>query len=419
MKSVAVLSTITALAAAQISTPPGQNTNIGINPNPNRNFDPATNSGNLGPFTVSTAATAVATGGPQPNSVDPATAQAMQLAIRNWMADTTLVSQFLNDGKSVTDNTQFQKIADGAFKAEVDELTNKAVLDSVIGLDPRVSIANQTLTNGCFQSVVDNLQIMSFQGTQKSSLIDITNKNRCTQVLPSIDTYMIVAAEYIQASGQTAFQARAARPDACASILAAAANDATQIAPLPGTPFGTPKGTGDGNVPGLAGLTITSGGTANLGIQSPANYANGTASGGSSSGSAADASLPNQTTQQLGLPGFPNQGSGGSPNGQSQNGNTVGSTPPGLASNSNPTSSTSTGSSSSPSQSATTSQSGSNTGSSTGSYGNGQNGGQVPQNYGSAQGQHGQAGAGNGQYQQGGPQNQYRPDHGRFKRFFA
>lgn len=232
MKAAVLLSSMAALVAGQvIPAPPGLNANIGINPNPNRNFNPASNPGNTGTFTVSTAAVAAATGGP--DSVDPATAQSMQLAIRNWMSDTTVVSQFLNTGKSISDETQFKKMADGAFKAEVDELTNMGVLNEVIGNDPRVSIANQTLLNGVFQMVVDNLQIMSFQGQSKMNLIDTINAGRCSQVLPSIDAYMIVATEYMQNSNISGFQSRAARPDACTSALAAVANDATQNPPLP------------------------------------------------------------------------------------------------------------------------------------------------------------------------------------------
>lgn len=234
MKAAVILSYTAALVAGQIvPPPPGLNPNIGINTNPDRSFDPASNPGNTAIFTAVTAAVATATASAGSTPVDPATGQAMQLAIRNWMSDTTLVSQFLNTGKSIQDPTQFKKMADGAFKAEVDELTNMGVLMKTIGNDQRVSIANQTLLNGVFQMVVDNLQIMSFQGQAKVNLIDTINAQRCTQVLPSIDTYMVVAAEYMQASNISAFQSRAARPDACAQVLQNSANDPTQFAPVP------------------------------------------------------------------------------------------------------------------------------------------------------------------------------------------
>jgi hypothetical protein len=191
----------------------------GINPNSNPNFNPSTSQGTFGPFIPAQRAANSATGGP--NNVDVRSKQAMQLAISNWMTDTGIVSGFLNIGQQTNDNQAFQGIADGAFKAEVDELAQKAVLDAVIGNDPRVSIANLTLTNGVFQSVVDNLQIMSLQGTQKSNLVDSINSVRCNQILPSIDTYMIVAAEYI---GDNAQQRRAVRPAACQQILANSKN---------------------------------------------------------------------------------------------------------------------------------------------------------------------------------------------------
>jgi hypothetical protein len=200
----------------------------GLNPNPNPNFNPATSQGTFGPFTIPQAAANIATGGPPKGSVDARTLQAMQLAISNWATDTGIVSLFQNQGPITIDNAQFKGIADGAFKAEVDELTQKAVLDQVIGLDPRVSLANLTLTNGVFQSVVDNLQIMSIQGRATVNLVDAINQVRCTQILPSIDTYMLVAAEYI---GDNAQQRRAVRPNACAHILATA--NASQFAALP------------------------------------------------------------------------------------------------------------------------------------------------------------------------------------------
>jgi hypothetical protein len=135
-----------------------------------------------------------------------------------------MVSNFQNTGKSLAGTAaKFQNAANIGYNAEVDELTHKAILDQIIGNDPDVSIANQTLTNGCFQSVVDNLQIMSLQGPAQQSLIDNINMVRCTQVLPSIDTYMAVAARVI---GAGATLRTAIRPDACAAIVKAAPNSA-------------------------------------------------------------------------------------------------------------------------------------------------------------------------------------------------
>ncbi|RDI80828.1 hypothetical protein Vi05172_g9156 [Venturia inaequalis] len=219
----------------------------GINPNPKANFDPTTSRGTFGPFVPAQRAAASATGGPT-GPIDERTKQAMQLAMSNWQTDTGIVSAFQNAGPNSMSAQEFKGIADGAFKAEVDELSHKAVLDKVIGKDPRVSIANLTLTNGAFQSVVDNLQIMSKQGTTRINLIDTINQVRCVQILPSIDTYMLVAAEYI---GQNVQQRRAVRPNACEDILAAASGNGTAFPNVPGTPNGSPPGRGDGQISGV------------------------------------------------------------------------------------------------------------------------------------------------------------------------
>lgn len=145
---------------------------------------------------------------------------ALQAAADNWSFDTGMVSNNQNTGKALVNNAaKFQAQANIAYNAEVDELTHKAILDQIIGNDPDVSIANQTLTNGCFQSVVDNLQIMANQGPSQAGLIDNINMVRCTQILPSIDTYLAVAARVI---GNGATLRTAIRPDACAAIVKAA-----------------------------------------------------------------------------------------------------------------------------------------------------------------------------------------------------
>ncbi|KAF2416666.1 hypothetical protein EJ08DRAFT_666628 [Tothia fuscella] len=149
---------------------------------------------------------------------------ALQAAADNWSFDTGMVSNFQNTGKSLAnDAAGFQNAANVAYNAEVDELAHKAILDQIIGNDPDVSIANQTLTNGVFQSVVDNLQIMSLQGPDQQGLIDNINNVRCAQILPSIDTYLAVAARVI---GQDATLRTAIRPDACAAIVQASDDSA-------------------------------------------------------------------------------------------------------------------------------------------------------------------------------------------------
>jgi hypothetical protein len=118
---------------------------------------------------------ASAANGQTPTSADLAT------AVSNWMADTSMVSDFLNRGASIQNNVAFKQAATVAFNAEVDELNHKAIIDRATGNDPNVIAANSTLaTGGAFQDVVDKLQIMSVQGRAAVANIDLINQNRCT-----------------------------------------------------------------------------------------------------------------------------------------------------------------------------------------------------------------------------------------------
>jgi len=182
------------------------------------NFDANTNTGTFGPFTPVSQAVAGATGAPAAGSLDASTAQAVQAACDNWSFDTAQVSNFLNTGHSLQ-GQQFNAAANIAYNAEVDELSHMGILMQVIGNSPDVSIANLTLLNGVFQSVVNNLQIMADQGPKTANLVDFINNVRCTQILPSIDTYLAVGANTI---GSSATLRTAIRPDACASIVSAA-----------------------------------------------------------------------------------------------------------------------------------------------------------------------------------------------------
>jgi hypothetical protein len=211
----------------------GNTFNTNNPPQSDPTFDATTSSGDLGPFTPVRQPSPAATGAP--TSVDAATGAALLAAVSNWMTDTTMVSNFLNNG-GIMDAAAFPMAAHVAYAAEVDELTHKAVLDSVIGNDPQVSIANLTLTNGVFQSVVNNLQIMSVQGASKNNLIDAINQVRCTQVLPSIDTYMAVVNRIVPNS----VLKTSIRPDACGAILAQNANNEAAFPNVPNTPGGDP-----------------------------------------------------------------------------------------------------------------------------------------------------------------------------------
>jgi hypothetical protein len=112
--------------------------------------------------------------GQTPSAADLAT------AVANWMADTSMVSDFMNRGASIQNNVQFKQAATVAFNAEVDELTHKAIIDAAVGTTPNVIAANSTLaTGGAFQDVVDKLQQMSTQGRAAVGNIDLINQNRC------------------------------------------------------------------------------------------------------------------------------------------------------------------------------------------------------------------------------------------------
>jgi hypothetical protein len=115
------------------------------------------------------------------------TASDLATAVANWMADTSMVSNFLNTGASIQNNVAFKQAATVAFNAEVDELNHKAIIDQATGTDPNVIAANSTLvTGGAFQDVVDKLQLMSVQGRAAVANIDLINQNRCTNGMPSI-----------------------------------------------------------------------------------------------------------------------------------------------------------------------------------------------------------------------------------------
>jgi hypothetical protein len=132
--------------------------------------------------------------------------QDLATAVLNWQADTSAVSNFLNTGKGIQDNTQFKKAAKVAFDAEVDELTHKAIIDQANSADPNVIAANDTLaTAGAFQDVVDRLQLMATQGRSAVDNIDAINFGRCANVLPNIDAYM----------ASTGSDLRAIRPLVC------------------------------------------------------------------------------------------------------------------------------------------------------------------------------------------------------------
>ncbi|CAI9626168.1 unnamed protein product [Alternaria burnsii] len=190
------------------------------------------------------------------------TANDLATAVSNWMADTSMVSNFLNTGASIQNNVQFKQAATVAFNAEVDELNHKAIIDAANGQMPNVIAANSTLaTGGSFQDVVDKLQQMSVQGMAAVGNIDLINQNRCVNVLPNIDAYM----------ASTGSTSQAVRPTVCDQTGVAGGVQGTG-ATQPGAPAGSPaaafaaaqalaQGTGNGLVQntGAAGSQGTTG----------------------------------------------------------------------------------------------------------------------------------------------------------------
>jgi hypothetical protein len=132
-----------------------------------------------------------------------------------WLQDTGAVSSFLDYAVSLFPGSPSDLLYQAwiALAAEKDELTHKAVLDSVFvfgdNADPNVLAAYQVLVNdGTFQSVVDLLQDMANTGNLAD--VQLINSNRCANVLPAIDTYFAAAAHV---TGGVAYPA--IRPLAC------------------------------------------------------------------------------------------------------------------------------------------------------------------------------------------------------------
>jgi len=163
---------------------------------------------------VPTAAAPGATGAPALTSRQQASA--LNSACQAWISDTGMVSNFQNIGSGLVGNAaQFKQQAGIALAAEKDELLHKAVIDGLIGNDPRVSKANLTLTNGSFQSVINGLQDMNVGGPARVADIPAINKVRCPEVLPSIDTYCQVAAQFAIKQGVVITALAAVRPTVC------------------------------------------------------------------------------------------------------------------------------------------------------------------------------------------------------------
>jgi hypothetical protein len=163
-----------------------------------------------------TAPAASATGAPTLTDAQQATA--LSSACAAWVADTGIVSNFLNIGAGlVNDTSEFENQANIALQAEDDELLHKAAIDQLIGNDPTISLANLTLTDGSFQSVVNGLADMALNGPSRAADIPSIDTVRCPQILPAIDAYCAIAAEFAAPLG-VMFSLRAIRPSACSTV---------------------------------------------------------------------------------------------------------------------------------------------------------------------------------------------------------
>jgi hypothetical protein len=130
-----------------------------------------------------------------------------------WNQDTNVVSNFLNYAAFLSPSDVLAQ-AQIALAAEQDELTHKSVLDSVFVFvdnpDPAVQAAYNVLVNeGTFGSVVSLLQDMTTTGNVAD--VQLINTNRCTNVLPAIDTYFAAVAQMLG----TPFVLTAVRPLVC------------------------------------------------------------------------------------------------------------------------------------------------------------------------------------------------------------
>jgi hypothetical protein len=126
------------------------------------------------------------------------------------------------------------------------------------------------------------------QGKAKQNLIDTINNVRCTQILPSINTYMLVAARIINGTANGAVQS--IPPAACAGILQANANNVAAFPNVPNVPGGTPLAAAGSTASGATGTT-----------------GNGNAGAGTSTGAAAGAS----SSAATGAGGSTSSGNGG------------------------------------------------------------------------------------------------------------
>jgi hypothetical protein len=125
-------------------------------------------------------------------------------AVQAWQLDTAIVSSFLNNAATITNDLAFREAAVVAFNAENNELTHKAIIDQVFfNTSPIIQNAHNTLVNlGTFNQVVQGLADLVANGVADVGKITGINSNRCLAVLPAIDAYFGVVEQSLMASPQ-------------------------------------------------------------------------------------------------------------------------------------------------------------------------------------------------------------------------
>jgi hypothetical protein len=159
------------------------------------------------PVIVLSLLSSLALGAPTINSRQAPSTDAISTAANAWAADTGVVSQFLSAAGTLS-GSALTSSAQNALDHELDELTQKAVLDAEFGpggpmASGLVVGANNTLvTQGTFNIVVVGLRGLADNGDAMSpdevnaAVLGI-NMDRCVKVLPAIDVYLGAASRLL------------------------------------------------------------------------------------------------------------------------------------------------------------------------------------------------------------------------------
>ena len=146
-------------------------------------------------------------------------------AVVLWQADTNVVSAFLQSAPYLSP-AEVASQGMNAYLTALQEPVHKGVLDAQFlnGPTPSASVAAASkvlIQGGAFPIVLSSLLQFAVNGatmnsTQVLSLVQSTNVDRCGSVLPEIDTYFAVTANYVGTAPLTA-----TRPSNCNVTVAA------------------------------------------------------------------------------------------------------------------------------------------------------------------------------------------------------